>query len=261
MGFRREGRPPGIRNDLWVFPIQPSLCAVLRDLRAGYHKPYWIDSVSVLDEACLAIARSGDDADIIMGLAANPAVCGVLFAGCLPGRGGDDPYTRAIMRWISAARDDSHTRSMIMDWSEPPGEGAVNLFGVILDGLAAGTTRTRVSLDMSNLRVGIAVDPAIRDARLKSIMPGFSGWLELTGARVSYSCRPASECALELASAGAQIIIRADEREDAIPCTVPVIALSPSEIALAPKMAISILAARFLETASGGVYANLKSNA
>lgn len=253
MGFKREGREPGIHNDLWIFPIQAGLCATLRALRAGYHKPYWIDCVSVLDEACLAIAGTDESADIIMGLAANPSVCGVLFAGSSSDSG---LYTKTVMRRISALPKDSHTRSMIMDWSNPPEESAVNLFGVILDGLAASATRTRVRLDMSNLRVGIAIDPALRNGRLTSVMRGFSRWLTSTGARVTRSGRLTVPRALEMAAGGTQIIIRADESGDVIPCTVPVIALSQAETALAPQKAAQALAARFLETASGALNAS-----
>jgi hypothetical protein len=232
MGFKRDGRRPGIRNDLWIFPTSPGVCGTLSDLRDGYHKPYWIDSVSVLDEASFALAEG----DIIMGLAANPNVCGVLFAGPADG----SAYVKTL----------SHARSMVIACPRPS-EDEANLFGVILDGLAADVTRTRVRLGLSYLRSGIVLDPNLPDFRLKTLAYGLMDWLTQNGGRVLRSGIRDPKSALALASSGAQIILNVAMDSEAFPCTVPVIAVLPHDAEESLEKALEDLTARIIMTASG----------
>jgi hypothetical protein len=230
-GFKREGRAPGIRNGLWIFPTMPDICGELRALRDGYHKPYWIDSVSVLDESCFALAS----ADVLSGLAANPNVCGALFAG--PGVKGS--YTRAL----------PHARILPMI-SPKPSEDEAILFGVILDGLAANTTRTRVNIGFSSLRAGVALDPDLTDPGLRAAADGLIAWLSKNGARVSISGQNSPESALTLAANGAQVIIRAAPESKAIPCAAQIMDISPEDMAGTPEKTLKGLIGRFLRTLS-----------
>jgi hypothetical protein len=234
MGFRREGRRPGIRNDLWIFPTSPGIYGTLCGLRDGYHKPYWIDSVSVLDETCFALAAE----DVIMGLAANPNVCGVLFAGPADG----SAYARAF----------SHARGIVMS-CPAPSEESVYPFGVILDGLAAGVTRTRVSLGLSELCAGIIFDPNLADFRLKALTYGLMDWLAQNGGRILRSGICDLKSALSLASGGAQIIINASASAEAFPCTVPVMTVLPKDTEESQEKELEDLIARLVMAASGYV--------
>jgi hypothetical protein len=236
MGFRRDGRPPGVRNDLWVFPTRPGLCGPLRELCGGYHVPYWVDGLYVLDEASLGFVSGHDDVGLLTGLASNPSVCGALFVGP-----GGDGYAKAF----------THARGMDMDGSGRIDEGAAKPFWAVLDELAAGVTRTRVSFGLSVMRAGIVMDPAISDSRLKAVISGFERWLASGGARVGHASGIGAGRALALAASGAQIIVHATESADARPCTVPLITLRPSDVREAPKKALASLALRFLRTASG----------
>ena len=230
-GLKREGRWPGIRNCLWIFPTTPDVCGELRALRDGYHKPYWIDSVSVLDETCFAFAS----ADVMSGLAANPNVCGALFAG--PGVKG------------SCARALPHARIMPMI-SPKPSEDETILFGIILDGLAANTTRTRVNIGFSSLRAGIALDPDLPDSGLPAAVEGLIAWLEKNGACVPRYERNSPESTLKIAATGAQIIISTAAEHNAIPYPAPVMRISPEDVAETQEKTLEGLIERFFLTLS-----------
>jgi altronate dehydratase len=205
MGFKREGRLPGIRNNLWVIPTADGVCDGLNRMLAGYHKPYWIDAVAVLDEACRSLTATGRDgfARIVQGLAANPNAAGVLIVAAA----GDEPYAWSLMQKISSggAAAGAHVRSLII--GEPDASGLGGAFGVMLDELAAVASRTRVGFKISNLRVGLVAgnDGAEPAHCLASC---FSGWLEERGGSVIRpDDGPRQSSCIALASQGAQMIV------------------------------------------------------
>ena len=145
MGYRRRGGNPGVRNDLWIIPASGCVRGELRHILANYHKPYWIDSVRLLDYQ--AVCSPGRDtelaADILLGLAANPNAAGILFAGLgCEQMSVSDLYNRAVI---------SGCRAMFAIMRKNSEDTVLRR----LDDLASGAPRIREAFPASELCVGI----------------------------------------------------------------------------------------------------------
>jgi altronate dehydratase len=226
MGFWREGRPPGIRNDLWIIPTSLGVCEALRRMCADYHKPYWIDSVTLLGAArlFLAVGRSGAR-DILKGVASNSNACGVLAAGPA---GGDLNVLDLVEMMRTARGGGSHVRNMIVEASDPVRPETAKVFGATLDGLAANAARTRKAFPLSDIRVGAVLSPGESCAGANSAVRRFSGWFTASGGTVLLS-NPDSdihETCASLLSRGAHVILAAVPPGAILECAAPVITVS-----------------------------------
>jgi hypothetical protein len=161
MGFKREGRPPGARNDLWVIPADSIAMREACLMADGYHKPYWIDAVEILRSD----VSFRDVPAAARGLAMNPNAAGVLIVGF----GGDEAFAWSIEK----GRDD--VRSMILGGDAGD---STETFRSLLDRLAAGAARTRFAFGASDIRVGVADDG--RDES-RAFALGFCDWLASNG--------------------------------------------------------------------------------
>lgn len=152
MGYRRERGKPGTRNDLWVMPTVNCLNSELRSLLRNYHKPYWIDSVQLLEHSC-ACSQSEEDlndaADILAGLARHPNAAGILVVGL-----GCESLSVALLLERIAERNHwtacRHVKNITLQ--EEPQE----IFFETLDKMAADAPRVRQSFPLSDLCVGVA---------------------------------------------------------------------------------------------------------
>ena len=146
MGYRRRGNiRPGVRNDLWVIPIAGCVKGEMRYALSQYHKPYWIDSVKLID--CHPDCEDGSESDItqdiMLGLASNPNAAGVLLAGL-----GCEKLSISEL-YERALANDCNVMCALLD---KIADDAVPQY---LDDLAALSPRVRESFPISDLCVGM----------------------------------------------------------------------------------------------------------
>jgi altronate dehydratase len=192
---------------------------------ADYHKPYWIDRVTLLEGAArslLAVGRSGAR-DILKGVASNSNACGVLAAGpeC-----GELNVLDLVEIMRTARGGGSHVRNMIVEVSDPVRPETAKAFGVTLDGLAANAARTRKAFPLSDIRVGAALSPGESCAGANSAIRRFSGWFTANGGTVLLPNPDIHETCASLLSRGAHVILAAVPPGAVLECAAPVIAVS-----------------------------------
>ena len=146
MGYRRRGSiRPGVRNELWVIPTAGCVKGEIRYTLSKYHKPYWIDSVKLVD--CLPDCEDGFETDIaedmITGLARNPNAAGVLLVGL------GCEKLRVSELFDRALAEDCNVMQAVL------GKNSNNDVPRYLDDLAALSPRVRESFPISDLCVGM----------------------------------------------------------------------------------------------------------
>lgn len=146
LGFQREGRRAGIRNEIWVIPTVGCIGGELRALAGNYSPPPWIDCVRVLEHPH-GCSQLGDDldrtADALAGLAQNPNAAGVLVAGL-----GCENLELAMMEERLRGKADTRFLSM-----QDPGSDV--RFAQTLRELADNAPRERTSSPVADLAVGV----------------------------------------------------------------------------------------------------------
>ncbi|MDR0652120.1 MAG: altronate dehydratase family protein [Synergistaceae bacterium] len=147
-GYRREGGPPGVRNDLWIIPTVGCINGELRSVISRYRVPDWITSVKVLEHP-YGCSQLGDDLTmtrrILTGLAANPNAAGVLLVGL----GCENLELRGLEEGVRKRMHPSRFRSLTLQSSSA--DDIVRLLGE----LAESAPRERVRYDASELCVGV----------------------------------------------------------------------------------------------------------
>lgn len=153
MGFARTGGRPAARNDIFIIAMADDKLETARAIADIYHKPYWIDSVRVIE-------RGTEDLEAIAGIAKNPNSAGALLLG---GSNRLDPdEVRSIIGIDPAIR---RVKSVFAD-IDNAGQALSRL-----DDLAASSPRTREVSLAALLRVGL-VAPTGRRALLSSTAIG-----------------------------------------------------------------------------------------
>ncbi|MDR3254261.1 MAG: UxaA family hydrolase [Synergistaceae bacterium] len=213
MGFKRDGRKPGARNDLWIIAADPGLMETLEVMAHEYHKPYWIDSVVLLGGA---EAPFSEAYSLAWGLAANPNAAGLLLAG----REGDELFISYVMDrlWMEGEGGSSHVRRMIIQGENP--DESEETFCSLLDRLAAYSSRTRAGFDVSDLFVGLVYDEESR--KLAHECAGRLVSLGCRAACANLAVSPEGSAYESLVFLGAQVIVETSIRTGASSCAVPV---------------------------------------
>ena len=146
MGYRRRGGiRPGVRNELWVIPTSGCVRGEIRHILSQYHKPYWIDSVKLIDCSpdCEDSSKTDIAEDIIIGFARNPNAAGVLFVGLgCEKLSASELYDRALAEDCNVmyAALGKNSNDEVMKY---------------LDDLAALSPRVRESFPISDICVGM----------------------------------------------------------------------------------------------------------
>jgi altronate hydrolase len=170
-GFRRNGDiRPGIRNCLWVIPLGASVRGEIRYILSAYRKPYWIDSVNLID--CRPPSDGGAfdrTRGILAGLARNPNAAGVLFTGL------DGEYPRPQDVCEQAQADGGHALSAVMGRSER------DFIPRLLDDLAATSPRVREEFPASELCVGVTAGSGMSSFTANPLLGLFTDWLNAEG--------------------------------------------------------------------------------
>jgi altronate hydrolase len=174
MGFRRFGEAsPGVRNRLWVIPLGASVRGEIRYILSTYHKPYWIDSVDLID--CRSASDGGTaglSRDILAGVARNPNAAGVLFVGL------EGEYPRPQDVCEQAQADGAHALSSVM------GRAGCDAIPHLLDDLAANSPRVREEFPASKLCVGVIAGYGISSLTANPLLGLFADWLCAQGGTV-----------------------------------------------------------------------------
>jgi altronate hydrolase len=181
MGFRRsETICPGIRNHLWVIPLGASIRSEVRYILSTYHKPYWIDSVNLIDYRARSNGEAADlSRDILALLARSPNAAGVLFVGL------DGEYPRPQDICEQAQADGCHALSVVMGWSD------CDVIPRLLDNLAATAPRVREEFPASKLCVGLTSGDGISSLTANPLLGLFAGRLCAEGGTVLAAGSPA----------------------------------------------------------------------
>jgi altronate hydrolase len=165
MGFRRNGTiRPGVRNCLWVIPLGASVRSELRYILSAYHKPYWIDSVCLID---CRFPR-----DVLVGAARNPNAAGVLFVGL------EEEYPRPQDVCEQAQAEGCRALSAVM------GLSGRDVIPRLLDDLAASSPRVREEFPMSKLCVGVTAGCGISSLTANPLLGSFADRLDAEGGTV-----------------------------------------------------------------------------
>ena len=192
-GFRRIGRRPGTRNDLWIMPADGGLYSQLRAMAAAYHKQYWIDRVVLFEPPNLP-----GRAEIFAQLAVNPNAAGALIVG----HDGESSMLR-LLKGIKLVDDSGKQVRGITIQPERPAESEEK-FNTTLDIIASNVSRTRTSFGLSNLRVGIENHEGHRPGE-GNPAEMFLDWFASRGGMVIPVSAPLSGDLL--AAEGAQVIL------------------------------------------------------
>ncbi|MDR1509520.1 MAG: altronate dehydratase family protein [Synergistaceae bacterium] len=181
MGFRRSGAlRPGIRNCLWVIPLGASVRSEIRYILSIYRKPYWIDSVNLIDYRAPSNGEPNDlSRDIVAGVARSPNAAGVLFAGL------DGEYPRPQDICEQAQADGCHALSAVM------GQSGCDAIPRLLDDLAATAPRVREEFPASKLCVGLTSGDGISSLTANPLLGFFAGRLGAEGGTVLTAGNPA----------------------------------------------------------------------
>ncbi|MDR3164631.1 MAG: altronate dehydratase family protein [Synergistaceae bacterium] len=148
MGYRREGGPPGVRNDLWIIPTVGCINGEMRSVVSGYAAPGWITSVKVLEHPYGCSQLGGDltmTRRILAGLAVNPNAAGVLLVGL----GCENLEISTLVEGVRGYLHPSRFRSLALQSS------SADDIGRLLGELAESAPRERVSCEASKLCVSV----------------------------------------------------------------------------------------------------------
>ncbi|MDR1650397.1 MAG: altronate dehydratase family protein [Synergistaceae bacterium] len=178
MGYRRRGAiRPGVRSDLWVISSAACIREELRYILKNYHKPYWIDSVRLVE---YPFGCEGDEAvsDVLTGLARNPNAAGVLFVGLgCENISASDLYSRAI---------EGDCRAMFTVLRK----NSEDLTPRMLDDLASAVPRVREEFPLSRLCVGMVFSDGCAGISANPLLGLFADRLSSEGGSVLMPCSP-----------------------------------------------------------------------
>jgi altronate dehydratase len=192
-GFRRIGRRPGTRNDLWIMPADGGLYSQLRAMAVTYHKPYWIDRVVLI-----APSNRPGCAEIFSQLAVNPNAAGALIVGRE-----EESSIFQLLKRIKFVDDSGKQVRGITIQPERPAESEEK-FNTTLDIIASNVSRTRISFNLSNLCVGVERYEGHRTGERDSA-ERFLDWFASRGGMIIPANVPLSGDLL--AAGGAQVIL------------------------------------------------------